>query len=129
MPSVPLIISSQRFHNETHTHGLLHHGDVEVAPLVGVYSTEAHPFGLVYEYMSNLDLTQYLRNGSNVEKLKLVLISIPFICYRSDPLSFPLHFLPTVDGSSSGLEAHARPGRRPRKPPDGMLSTPHTHVA
>jgi hypothetical protein len=28
--------------------------DVDVVPLVGVYSTEAHPFGLVYEYMEGL---------------------------------------------------------------------------
>ena len=39
-----------------------------------MYSTERHPFGLVYEYMNNLDLKQYLTNEPEVEKLKLVAI-------------------------------------------------------
>ena len=43
-------------------------------PLVGVYSTEKHPFGLVYEYMDNLDLRQHLKNKPNVGRLELVLI-------------------------------------------------------
>jgi len=45
-----------------------------VVPLVGVYSTEAHPFGLIYEYMDGLDLRQYLRNKHDVDRLNLVLI-------------------------------------------------------
>ena len=47
-----------------------------MVPLVGVYSTDAHPFGLVYEYMDGLDLRQYLKNEHDVDKLKLVLVSI-----------------------------------------------------
>ena len=54
-----------------------------MVPLVGVYSTEAHPFGLVYEYMSGLDLKQYLRNEPNVGRLNLVRIPIPPTCYPS----------------------------------------------
>lgn len=46
-------------------------------PLVGVYSTDAHPFGLVYEYLDGLDLKQYLRNEPNTDSLKLVRRSIP----------------------------------------------------
>jgi len=44
-----------------------------VVPLVGVYSTESHPFGLIYEYMEGLDLKQHLRNQPNVGKLELVI--------------------------------------------------------
>ena len=49
-----------------------HHRDIGVVPLVGVYSTEAHPFSLIYEYMEGLDLRQYLRNEPRVERLQLV---------------------------------------------------------
>ena len=54
-------------------HNLLHRGDVDVVPLVGVYSTETHPFGLIYEYMEGLDLKQHLRNQPNVGTLELVI--------------------------------------------------------
>jgi serine/threonine protein kinase len=54
-------------------------------PLVGVYTTEAHPFGLVYEYMDNLDLKQYFRSEHNVGRLKLVPTPPIPICYSSDP--------------------------------------------
>jgi len=64
---------TQRFCNEIHVHSLLHRGDVNVVPLVGVYSTETHPFGLIYEYMEGLDLKQYLRNRPSVGKLELVI--------------------------------------------------------
>ena len=64
---------AQRFCNEIHVHSLLHRGDVNVVPLVGVYSTESHPFGLIYEYMEGLDLKQHLRNQPNVGKLELVI--------------------------------------------------------
>ena len=53
----------QRFYNEVRMCGLLHHGDAEVVSLVGMYSTEAHPLGLIYEYMDGLDLRQYLRTN------------------------------------------------------------------
>jgi len=44
-------------------------------PFVGVYSTDAHRFCLIYEYMDGLDLRQYLRSEPNVPgRLKLVLI-------------------------------------------------------
>jgi len=45
---------SQRFLSEVHAWNLLHHGDVDAIPLAGVYSADAHPFGLVYEYMDGL---------------------------------------------------------------------------
>jgi len=71
-----LIVPLQRFCNEAHVWALLHHQDANIVPLVGVYSTEAHPFGLVYEYMDGLDLRQYLRNGHKADRLNLVLIPI-----------------------------------------------------
>ena len=55
---------------------LLHQGEADVAPLVGVYSTKAHPFSLVYEFMDGLDVRQHLRSAPNEDRLKLVLISI-----------------------------------------------------
>ena len=63
---------AQRFYNEIHVHNLLHRGDVAVVALVGVYSTETHPFGLIYEHMEGLNLKQHLRNQSSVGKLRLV---------------------------------------------------------
>ena len=60
---------------------------MDVVPLVGVYSTETHPFGLVYEYMANLDLKQYLRKESNVGGLKLVLILVPIHVLFITPLT------------------------------------------
>ena len=56
---------------------------MDVVPIVGVYSTEAHPFGLVYEYMDGLDLRQFLRNKPNAGRLKLVLTPIPSACHSS----------------------------------------------
>jgi len=47
-----------------------------VVPLIGMYSTETHPFGLVYECMDGLDLKQYLKKEPNVRRLKLVFISM-----------------------------------------------------
>ena len=44
---------------------------------MGMYSTELHPFGLVYEYMDGLDLRQFLRNEPNAGRLKLVLTPVP----------------------------------------------------
>lgn len=49
---------------------------MDVVPLVGMYSTEAHPFGLVYEYMDSLDLKQHLNNKPNMEWQKLVCVPI-----------------------------------------------------
>jgi serine/threonine protein kinase len=62
----------QRFYNEVHVGNLLRHRGVDIVPLVGVYSTEIHPLVLVYEYMDNLDLRNYLRNEPNARKLDLV---------------------------------------------------------
>lgn len=72
----PLTAPSQKFRNEVHVYNTLRRRGVEVVPLVGVFSTEVHPFGLVYEYMSGLCLRQYLRGKPNVRKLKLVPIPI-----------------------------------------------------
>lgn len=75
MPSITQRSTSdilQRFRNEVRIWSLLHRRGVDVVPLVGVYSTEAHPLGLIYEYMECLDLREYLRSGPNVERLKLV---------------------------------------------------------
>lgn len=72
----------QRFCNEVHVCNLLHQGGVDVVELVGMYSTEIHPFGLVYEHVGNLDLRQHLRNEPNVGRLKLVL---------TDPHQFIIH--------------------------------------
>lgn len=55
-----------------------------MAPLVGGYSTETHPFGLVYEHMDNLDLRQYLKNEPNVERVKLVLDTVNPLYQLSD---------------------------------------------
>ncbi|KAF9645215.1 kinase-like protein [Thelephora ganbajun] len=61
-----------RFQNEVDICSFLSHRDVGVVLLVGVYSTETHPFGLVYEHMDGLDLRQYLRNEPNAGRLELL---------------------------------------------------------
>ena len=68
--------ASQRFSNEVRVCSLLHRRDVNAVPFVGVYSTEAHPFALVYEYMDGLDLKQYLRSEANAKRLELVLVPL-----------------------------------------------------
>ena len=77
MPCAMLTVLLQRFCNEVHICDLLRRGNVDAVPLVGVYSTEKHPFGLVHEHMDNLDLRQYLKNEPNVGRLELVLIQSP----------------------------------------------------
>ena len=62
---------SQRFHNELRVLGLLRK-DISAVPFIGVYSTEIHPFGLVYEYMDGFDLRQQLRNKPDVGRMSLV---------------------------------------------------------
>jgi len=62
-----------RFQNEIRAWTLLHQGGVGVVPLVGIYSTEAHPFGLVYELVDGLDLRQYLKSEPNVGKKNLLI--------------------------------------------------------
>ena len=85
--SVLLTVPLQRFYNEAQVCALLRRRDVETVPLVGVYSTEIHPFGLVYEYMDGLDLRQYLRNKPNAERLKLVPIPMhPVPLLPANPL-------------------------------------------
>ena len=63
---------SQRYCNEVRISILLHREAVGVVPFVGVYSTEAHPFGLIYEYMGGLDLKQFSKNKPYIGRLKLV---------------------------------------------------------
>lgn len=46
---------------------------------MGVYSTDAYPFGLVYEYMDGLDIRQHLRNAPNEDRLTLVLPARPLM--------------------------------------------------
>jgi len=104
MVNAPLIDPLQRLRNEVHVWTLLHDRGANVVPLVGVYSNEAHPFSLVYEYMYGCDLKQYLRNNPNVGGLKLVLI--PSIHFPSLEL---LPYLTTVGWNSPRLEPHARP--------------------
>ena len=75
VPSALLINSPQSFYNEAHVSSLFNKGDA-VVPLVGVYSTETHPFGLVYEFVDGHDLKQHLKNEPHVGGLKLVLTTM-----------------------------------------------------
>ena len=90
-PCVLLTAPSQRFHNEVHVWALLHQQDINVVPLVGVYSTDDHPFGLVYEYMDGLDLKQHLRNEPNMGR-RLKLVPVP----TSARLLLPIEQLPSL---------------------------------
>ena len=58
--------------NEDFTRSLFRHGDVNVVPSIGMYSTETRPFGTANEYMENLDSRRCLSNEPNVGRLKLV---------------------------------------------------------
>lgn len=72
---------------------LLHHKGVDVVPFLGIFSNEAHPFGIVYDRMGGLDLKQYLGGEPNVGGVKLVLIHIP----TNSPPSAPSPSSPTVN--------------------------------
>ena len=111
---------SQRFHNEIRICGLLHHEDVDVVPFVGVFSTEAHPFCLVYERMS-LDLRQHLGNEQNVGGLKLV--PIPLYALGVSLLTF----LTTAEGYCSKFEVLAQSRYYPRRFQDSEPSTHPVH--
>jgi serine/threonine protein kinase len=60
----------QRFNNEILACGYLVHPNV--VPFIGVYSTPEHPFGLVFEYMEDRNLKEYLRNNEDVRRHELV---------------------------------------------------------
>ena len=47
-----------------------------VVPFVGVYSTQEHPFALVFEFMKHLNLGEYLRNNCEVGRRELVRFSL-----------------------------------------------------
>ena len=79
--------TAQRFSNEVRIHNRLRRAGVNVVPLVGVYSTEALPFGLVYEYMEGSNLKQYLKNKPITERLKLVIAPLYSPRYRSSNAS------------------------------------------
>ena len=106
----------QRFHNEVHTWTLLHRGGVDIVPLVGVCSTEAHPFALVYEHLDGLDLRQYLRSQPNASRTKLVLI--PFYLFPLPSIN-PLMVLETAGRGCPNPKSYAQLGDRPWKHPDG----------
>jgi len=74
--STQLTAPIQRFCNEVRVCNLLR-GHVSAVQLVGVYSNDTCPFGLVYKYMENLDAAQYLKNQSNAGRVKLVTVPYP----------------------------------------------------
>lgn len=43
-----------------------------MVPFIGVYSTPDHPLALVFEFMDNLNLGEYLRNNHDIGKVDLV---------------------------------------------------------
>jgi len=85
MPSILLIALPQRFRNEVYICTILPRADVL---LVAAYSTEVHPFGLVYEYMEGMDLRQYIQTKPNVGRLGLVFITSPTRSLSVVPLTF-----------------------------------------
>jgi len=48
-----------------------------MVPFIGVYSTQDHPFALVFEFMEHLNLREYLRNNCEVGRLDSVRFSLP----------------------------------------------------
>ena len=43
-----------------------------IASFIGVYSTCEHPFALVFEFMDQLNLREYLRNNRDIRRVELV---------------------------------------------------------
>ena len=113
LADVLLIASIQRFRNEVHACSLLPPTDVL---LIGVYSTETHPLGLIYEYAGNLDLQQYLRSEPNAGRLNLVLVPSDVLHTRH-----PLLTLLSGNGIGTTCRAYACRWNYSRRPPDGML--------
>lgn len=60
----------QRYYKEALTVSHLRHENL--VSFVGMYTTPEHPLALLFDFMDNLDLGQYLKNNGNAERLALV---------------------------------------------------------
>ena len=105
---IALTIHPQRFLKEIWASTQLSHPNI--VPFLGVLSTPAHPFALLYEMMDNLDLFQYLAKHPNVSRLKLV--SVIFIASTAGPW-LTLHL--SGHRGLPWVETHAPPGYYPRQ--------------
>jgi serine/threonine protein kinase len=56
---------------------------------IGVYSTQTHPFALVFELMNHFNLGEYIRNNHDVGRVELVCFSSP--CQPLIVISAPRH--------------------------------------
>ena len=68
------MVNLQRFCNEALTCSRL--SGQNVVPFIGVYSTRAHPFALVFELMGHLNAGEYIRNNHGVGRVELVCSSL-----------------------------------------------------
>ena len=78
--------ASQRYYNEVRVCNLLHRRGIGAIAFVAAYSTEAHPFGLIYEFMDGLDLKQFSRHEPYAGRLKLV--HVPLHAFTITCLTF-----------------------------------------
>ena len=85
MVRVKPTVSQQRFVREVWASTQLSHRNI--VPFIGVYSTPAHPFALLYGMMDNIDLGRYLVERPDASRLKLV--STALTIHVADPLSIP----------------------------------------
>ena len=77
---------SQRYYNEIRVCNLLHRRDIGAVAFVAAYSTESHPFGIIYEYMDGLDLQQFSKHEPYAGRLKLV--HLPLHTFTNNCLTF-----------------------------------------
>ena len=56
-----------------------------IVPFIGVCSTPKHPSALVFDFMDNMNLREYLRNNRDVGRLELVgfLCTAPLVMLKS----------------------------------------------
>lgn len=57
----------------------LNDNDKNFVSFIGVYSTQDHPFGLIFKFMDQLNLRGYLRKTQDIARLELVRFRRP-IC-------------------------------------------------
>ena len=80
-----------------------------MVPFIGIYSSPEHPSALIFEFMEQLNLREYLRNNRGVRRLELV----------GSNCIFPTHHLNvswSAVGDSTRCGTNPQAEHRPREP-------------
>ena len=101
----------QRLYKEAKTCSHLNDNKCFVS-FIGIYSTQDHPFALVFEFMDRLSLRGYLRDNQDIGRLELVRSIVTSIAFYLLTVSTP------AIGNSSWSGVYAQRWYRPWKSQD-----------